>query len=398
MKHFDYVIAGAGIIGLTIAFELIKKKPDAKISIIEKENSVGKHASGRNSGVLHTGIYYPPDTLKSKFCKNGSEKMYQFAIENNIDVKRNGKVIVATSEAQKNNLKHLLYNAESNNISAVSLDPEEISKIEPNAFAAFGGIFCKDTAVINSQQTLDVLVKELLKRKITFFMGSEVENIEQTSKTIDLNNTQIGYGHFINATGAYADNIYKLFNTSSKYKLIPFKGIYFKLKKEYSNLVNGSIYPVPDAALPFLGIHFTKNIFDEVYVGPTAIPALGRENYGFFQGLNLVEMISIFGNLSLLYLKDQQNFRNLVHQEMPHLTTFGVINSARKLLNGLQYKCLEKTPKVGIRPQLVNVKEKKLEMDFIIENDENSTHILNSISPAWTSSFAVAEHIVNILD
>ena len=107
MKHFDYVIAGAGIIGLTIAFELIKK-PDAKISIIEKENSVGKHASGRNSGVLHTGIYYPPDTLKSKFCKNGSEKMYQFAIENNIDVKRNGKVIVATSEAQKNNLKHLL--------------------------------------------------------------------------------------------------------------------------------------------------------------------------------------------------------------------------------------------------------------------------------------------------
>ncbi|KZW98835.1 hypothetical protein JL49_20810 [Pseudoalteromonas luteoviolacea] len=394
MEKFDFVIAGAGIIGLAVARELKIKSPALKIAILEKEPNLGVHASGRNSGVLHTGIYYPSDTLKAKFCKKGADALFQYAQENNISVRKDGKVVVARSAENAKGLEKLMANAQASGISAELMDEQQIKEIEPFAFAEFGGIYCKDTAVINSKEVLKVLEQELVQSGVEFKFNTSVVAADSVNSIVKTSQGELAYGHFINAAGSFSDGVAKHFGVGDDYKLIPFKGLYYKLKDQYAHKVNGSIYPVPDPALPFLGIHFTRVISGDVYVGPTAIPALGRENYGLFEGLSISESMSILMNLTKLYFENVQNFRNLVHKELPHLFDSGFIKSAASLVDGLDPSWIEKTPKVGIRPQLINLAKNKLEMDFLVEHGTRSTHVLNSISPAFTSSFSVAEHLV----
>ena len=198
-----------------------------------------------------------------------------------------------------------------------------------------------------------------------------------------------------NCAGANADRVAKLFNRGLAYTMIPFKGIYYKLRPESNYLLNSSIYPVPDINLPFLGVHLTKVIGGDVYVGPTAIPAFGRENYGIIKGVELSEGVNIGSELINMYLHNQHNFRFLVHTEVRKYFKPWFIKSAQKLMAGLKKEDLVLSNKVGIRPQLVNVKTKSIEMDYIIEQTEKSTHILNSISPAFTSSFAFSKWIVD---
>ena len=391
----DYLIIGAGIIGLTVAREIKLRSPNASIVILEKEPSLGLHASGRNSGVLHTGIYYPPGTLKAELCKKGADALFTYAQEHGISVRKDGKIIVATSEENAKGLEKLLANAKANQISAEVLQSADIRRIEPHACAEFGGIYCKDTAVIDSHQVLESLKNELSAQGVQIACNQQLLNIDDTQHEARTSNNIYGYGFLINAAGAYADSVAKLAQVGLQYKLIPFKGIYYKLAPEYSDRVRASIYPVPNPALPFLGIHFTRVISGDVYIGPTAIPALGRENYGLIQGARPLEAISIFMQLTKLYLKDTQNFRNLVNAEIPHLTQGGFLASARRLVDQLEPEWIMPTPKVGIRPQLLNTQETRLEMDFLVERGTNSLHVLNSISPAFTSSFAVAEYIVD---
>lgn len=395
MKRCDYLIIGAGIVGLTIAREIKLRSPTAKIVLLEKEPRLGVHASGRNSGVLHTGIYYPPGTLKARFCKEGADALFAYAIERDIPVRKDGKLIVATSEENAKGLDKLLANAKISGICAVKVGKEEMREVEPHACAEFGGIYCKDTAVIDSPKVLESLWNELGSQGVQIEFNQTLASIDEEKCEARTQNNIYNFGFFINAAGAQADSVAKLAKVGLHYKLIPFKGTYYKLAPEYAHRVRASIYPVPDPELPFLGIHFTRVISGDVYIGPTAIPALGRENYGLIQGIRLLELPDIFFQLSKLYLKDTQNFRNLVHSEIPHYTRSGFIKSARRLVDILEPEWMEKTPKVGIRPQLLNTRESRLEMDFLIERGTKSLHVLNSISPAFTSSFAVAKHIVD---
>lgn len=394
-KNSDYLIVGAGIVGLTIAREIKARFPNAQIRIVEKENRLGVHASGRNSGVLHTGIYYPSGTLKAKLCKAGADEMFAYAQDRGIAVRRDGKVIVATSEENASGINQLLLNAAASKISAVRLSPQEILEIEPHACAEYGGIYCKDTAVIDSPQVLDVLRGELLAQDVLIECDQRVIHIDDVKKQVQTPKHVYGYNILINAAGSYADMVAKLVGVGQQYQLVPFKGLYYKLAPEAAGRVRGSIYPVPNPALPFLGIHFTRVISGDVYIGPTAIPALGRENYGILEGARLTEAFAIGIQLMRLYASNVQNFRGLVHAELPHYTKSGFMKSARKLVDQLESDWIKPTPKVGIRPQLINTREGRLEMDFIIENGRNSIHILNSISPAFTSSFAFAKMIVD---
>ncbi|MCO7223804.1 L-2-hydroxyglutarate oxidase [Pleionea sp. CnH1-48] len=395
---FDFVIVGAGIVGLTIARRILMLWPKVKVLILEKESSLGVHASGRNSGVLHTGIYYPAETLKAKFCRRGANALFNYAQENNIDVRKDGKVIVARSEDNARGLSKLMDNAKANGISAELLDEKCIRKIEPHAKSQWGGIYCKDTAVIDSVSVLHSLKKELSDRGVSIVLGEEVISIDDAVGKLTTNNHTYHYDQLINASGAFADKVAKMVGVGDEYKLVPFKGLYYKLSSEHAFRVKGSIYPVPDPELPFLGIHFTRVITGDVYIGPTAIPALGRENYSLLGGVSLGESASVLWHLSMLYMKNVQNFRRLVHKELPHLSKSGFLDSAALLIDELKPDWIEKTPKVGIRPQLINTKKNKLEMDFLLERGKKSLHVLNSISPAFTSSFAVADYIVNELD
>lgn len=396
MNSFDFVIVGGGVIGLTIAKELLQRTPHLKVAVLEKEKSIGKHASGRNSGVLHTGIYYPPNTMKARFCKDGAEKMFAYAQSKEIAVRRDGKVIVASSEKELTGLNLLMDNALSSNVSAELIDGKRILELEPLARSEFGGLYCEDTAVVDIHGVLQNLYKDIIALDGTLLFDQTVASISAKQKRVTtVSGKSYSYNYLINAAGSYADTVGKMLGFGMDYKLVPFKGLYYKLKKDYASRVNGSIYPVPDPNLPFLGIHFTKTIDNNTYLGPTAIPALGRENYEGLSGLELSEGVTILSRLAQLYLSNTQNFRALVHKEMPHLTERGFYSSAKKLVNELDADWVEKSPKVGIRPQLINVRKKCLEMDFLIEKDEHSLHVLNSISPAFTSSFAVAEYIIN---
>ena len=391
----DYLIVGAGIVGLTVASELKKRHPAARIVILEKEGDVGKHASGRNSGVMHSGVYYGSSTLKAKVCSAGAARMREFAAEHGIACNRSGKVIIATSERDLLTIERLLQNARENGVAAERLDEQGVKQIEPHASPYQAGIYSPDTAVIDSKAVVKKLRELLENDGVKFEFNAPLLVVDQTSKLITIPVGTYSYGYLYNCAGANADLIAKKFGMGLNYTLVPFKGIYYKLRPERNHLVRSNIYPVPDIDLPFLGVHLTRVINGDVYVGPTAIPAFGRENYGILKGMELGESLKIGSELISMYLENKQNFRLLVHTEVRKYLKPWFVASARKLMAELIPDDLVPCDKVGIRPQLVNIKTRALEMDYIVEKTRDTLHVLNAISPAFTSSLAFSEWIVD---
>jgi (S)-2-hydroxyglutarate dehydrogenase len=395
VTSYDFVIVGAGIVGLSVAKELAKRHPRSLIAILEKESDIGRHASGRNSGVMHSGVYYGSTTLKAKVCSLGAARMRAFADENGIACQKVGKVIIATSEKDLPTLEKLLINAKANGVKAERLDTEGIREIEPNASAHKAGIYCPDTAVIDSRAVIEKLREILEHLGVKFVFKAVINQVFPDKRSVHTSQGNFSYGFLYNCAGAGADLVAKMFGHAEDYTLVPFKGIYYKLKDSKKELVKGNIYPVPDIELPFLGVHLTRVISGDVYVGPTAIPALGRENYGLFEGIKLFEGYTIGRQLLSMYKGNRDNFRRLVHEEMRKYYKPYFVSAAKKLMNRIKASDLEASNKVGIRPQLINLKTRALEMDYIIEKDQHTLHVLNSISPAFTSSLAFCEWIVD---
>jgi L-2-hydroxyglutarate oxidase len=394
-KSVDYLIVGGGVVGLTVARELRKRHPAASIALLEKEATLGKHASGRNSGVLHSGIYYDSNTLKAKVCAEGARRMKAFAAEHGINCQHSGKVIVATSAQDLPVIERLLKSARDNGIRAELLDEQGIHRIEPHAGVYLQGIHCPDTAVIDSKAVLSKLRDLLTADGVDIFFNAPVTSIKVASRKVLTPAGEFNYGYLFNCAGASADKVAKHYGLGLDYTLVPFKGIYFKLRPERAHLVHANIYPVPDISQPFLGVHLTRVASGEVYAGPTAIPSLGRENYGILQGAQIGESLRIGFEIGRMYLANRQNFRRLVHTELGKYRKKNFFAAASKLMPELTYDDLVPTDKVGIRPQLINVRKKKLEMDYVIEKSPDSLHVLNAISPAFTSSLAFAEWIVD---
>lgn len=321
--------------------------------------------------------------------------MKEFSDEHSINYRKSGKVIIATSEADLLIIDKLLVNARNNNISVERLDEFDIRKIEPYSNPYQYGLYSPDTAVIDSYSVVEKLFSILQDKKVEFKLNSSLLKVNDQKNTILTSKEEISFGYLYSCAGANADRVAKLFKRGLDYTMIPFKGIYYKLDPRKNHLVNSNIYPTPDVNLPFLGVHLTKVINGDIYVGPTAIPAFGRENYGILKGLKLSEAAGISFELLNMYLKNVENFRSLVHSETRKYIKPWFLELAQRLVPSLQSEDLVSSNKVGIRPQLVNIKTKSIEMDYIIEKTENSTHVLNSISPAFTSSFSFAEFIIN---
>lgn len=393
-KTFDFVIVGAGIVGLTVAYELLKRQPRTHVAVLEKEDAPGRHASGRNSGVIHCGIYYGSDTLKAKVCANGARRMIEFAKAEGIAVNQCGKVILATSEDQLPTVNKLMSNAKDNNIPAERIGHQQLRELEPYAAASPAAIYCPTTAVIDSAAVLKRLREKLEQQGVVFFFNCAVTG-QQGKGQLQSTLGTISYGYLINCAGAYADTVAKGFGLAQEYALVPFKGIYWKLSSAANPKVRANIYPVPDISMPFLGVHLTRVIDGNVYVGPTAIPAFGRENYGIVRGINLAESLEIGYQLAGMYLRNESNFRKLARVELGKYSKKNFLVAAQKLMPSLKMEDMIPTAKAGIRPQLVNIKTRKLEMDYILVKTDNSLHVLNAISPAFTSSLAFAELIVS---
>ncbi|MBF0563666.1 MAG: L-2-hydroxyglutarate oxidase [Nitrospirae bacterium] len=362
------------------------------ITIIEKEETVGQHASGRNSGVLHAGIYYSPDSLKAKFCLQGNLLMKQYCREKGIRVFESGKVIVAQNAEEAATLKELYDRAVKNGARVDLIDENRLREIEPNTKSHGMALYSHDTAVVDPMEILHSLIDTITASKgvtiswSTSFAGLAGSNVARTSKGT------IAFEKFINTAGAYCDKVAHAFGVGHEYKLIPFKGIYRKLRKEKAEMVRGNIYPVPNIRNPFLGIHFTKKVNGDVYIGPTAIPALGRENYGIVSGMDF-EAFDILAREAALFFTNRK-FRDVALAEPRKYVFKYFFDDAKRLVNQLEPSDVVSSNKVGIRPQLVDWKRKELVMDFLVIEDGASIHVLNAISPAFTSSMHFAKYIV----
>lgn len=375
---YDYIIVGSGIIGMTIAYELNQQNKDLKIALIDKEGDVAKHASGRNSGVLHTGFYYSANSLKAKFTVDGNKLMEEFCNTNAISVKSTQKIVVAKDEKELEGIYALQKRAETNGVETKIIS-EEVYKIDPNIKTYKKALFSPNTASVDPKEVCYRLRDVLKERGVKFYFNTSYYDCD------------IKYNYLINSAGAYADKIAQQFGLAKNYTLLPFKGIYLKYMTNKTD-IKTNIYPVPNLANPFLGVHYTITSDGSIKIGPTAIPAFWRENYQGFDNFNLKEMIEILYYETKLFILNSFNFRNLAIEEMKNYSSKVFIQKAKDMVKdiGNDFKPIS----AGIRAQLLNTKTNELVQDFVVEHGKNSTHILNAVSPAFTCSFAFAKHVV----
>jgi len=380
IKQYNYLIVGAGIIGMTIAYKLKEKNPHVTIAIIDKEDGVAFHASGRNSGVLHAGFYYSEDSLKAKFTLDGNKKMRQFCKENNIFVNDTKKIVVVKDKNELDGLYELQKRAEINGVETSIIDEERVKEIDSNIKTYKKALYSPNTASVNPKEVCFKLQNILEQRGVSFYFNMTFEESE------------IEYNYLINSAGAYADKIAKKFGLAKDYTLLPFKGIYLKYT-ENKDAIKTNIYPVPNLKNPFLGVHYTVTVDGDIKIGPTAIPAFWRENYKGFDNFNFFEMIEILYYEGKLFILNSFNFRKLALSEIRNYNRSVFIQKAQSMVYkiGKNFKLIP----AGIRAQLLNTETNELVQDFIIEHSSNSTHILNAVSPAFTCSFAFAEYVVN---
>jgi len=371
------LIVGAGIIGMTMAYEWREKNPQDEIVIIDKEAHEAFHASGKNSGILHAGFYYTADSLKAKLTARGNKLMKEFCYKHNIKVNETGKLVVAKNEDEVETLFELEKRSKSNNAGAYIISQKEAEKIDPNVKTYKYALYSPNTASVNPREICRVLKEDLENKGVKFIFNMPFEKYNKS------------YDFLINAAGLYADKIAHQFNIGLDYTMIPFKGLYLKYLGE--DKIKTQIYPVPNIKNPFLGVHFTLMSDNTIKIGPTAIPAFWRENYAGFSRFRLDEFLEILGIEIKMFFKHKW-FRDLAFYELKYYIPKNLINEAKKLVKRLRGNFKVYPP--GIRAQLVNLKTDELIMDFLVEKKENQIHILNAVSPAFTASFAFAKYVL----
>ena len=398
-KNFDVLIIGGGMVGLSIAHQLKIRNLYSNIAIIEKESEIGLHSSGRNSGVLHAGIYYEPNSLKAKVCVSGSQRLKEWVTYHKLNINKCGKIIVPQAYELDDQIDNLLKRGISNGAKVEVIDQKTLTSIIPEASSATGrALWSPETSVVNPKEVIKKLESILREWGVNFFLEESNWKLNLNKREILLkDSSHINYGNCINCSGLNADIIAKKFGVGNEYKMIPFKGIYWNLKKESNLKIKTNLYPVPDINMPFLGVHFTPNCnpYNEVTIGPTATPALGRENY---YGIENFEPINTIKNLSFMsrqYLENKNGIRKYVNEQMFLSIPYLFLKSAQKLIPSLKKEDIYPSKKVGIRPQLCNLINGKIEKDFICKEGPSSIHILNAISPAFTASFSFADLIID---
>ena len=399
-NNYDVVIIGGGIVGLTIAYLISEKNKKLKLLIIEKEKKIGSHSSGRNSGVLHAGIYYKPETLKAKVSVKGAKVLKEWCHEESLPVLSCGKVISPQLEELDPQLDLLLERGKKNGAKVELIDIKEFYRLVPDGRTSTGrALWSPNTCVVKPYLVLQRLKEILEERGVNFSLNSNIINFSINQKCLTLKRENIFedkfYGHLFNCSGLQADRIAKKFNLAKNLSILPFKGIYWSLKDDAPFNFKTNLYPVPNLNVPFLGVHVTPSPDGEVTLGPTAIPAFGRENYRGISNFEPLMSIDFMSVLISQFLLNKGGFRQYaLDQALQGLKPI-FLNSARLLIPKIESKHLELSSKVGIRAQLFNQKKKTLVDDFYLETNSSSTHVLNAISPAFTASFALAEVILN---
>ena len=393
-KKNKLIVCGGGIIGITIAREAALSKKFSEIILLEKDENLGTHSTTRNSGVIHAGFYYSPESRKAKFVVL-NKLLREYCIKNNIQTKRCGKVVVTRNQKEEEMLFELFNRGRMNGCDLDIFKKEKLSEFEPLALTYKNFLWSPNTWSISPHELLECLIKECKSLNVNFITGEKVITAENDYIKTSKNNT-FYFDFLVNACGGYSIELAKIFGIETNYKLLPFKGLYLKSSQKFKKFER-HIYPVPDMKQPFLGIHTTITSEDYLKLGPTAIPVLSPENYSLFEGLNFSLSKEILLLQFNLLANNEFGFRDLAFREIQYLIKNNILKKASELTSENLKNINFKWHSPGIRAQLFNKKTKRLENDFVLINKGNTFHILNSISPAWTCSFINAREMISII-
>lgn len=395
MTDFDLAVIGGGIVGLSTAMQMTERFPGISVAVLEKEPALARHQTGRNSGVIHAGVYYQPGSLKAEFCREGVEATTRFCCERGIAYEQCGKLLVATDEAELPRMEALYERARANGIDIERLDKVEVARREPR-IRGLGGLFVKTTGIVDYAQVAKAMASVVSERGGAILTSSEVVHIEETPSgvTLEAGKDRIQARQVIAAAGLQADRIARLCGVDVDFRIVPFRGEYYRLGSDKDQIVNHLIYPIPDPALPFLGVHLTRMIGGYVTVGPNAVLAFAREGYGF-------------GTVSLRDLREMAAFRGFRRVIRENLKS-GALEMANSLLKSRYLAlCRRYCPELelsdlspyrsGVRAQAV-LADGTMVHDFLIGETERTIHVLNAPSPAATSSIPIGRHITRLAE
>ncbi len=391
-ERADVVVVGAGILGLAVARELLLRKPGLELVVLEKEEAIALHQTGHNSGVIHSGIYYAPGSLKAKLCAEGRELLFAYCDERGIEYKRCGKVIVATTPAEVPRLEELQRRALANGVEIEEIGPERLAELEPHV-AGVRSLHAPATCIVDFRHVARSLADDVRSAEGDLRTGQEVTGLraDDGATVVETAEERFRARAVVTCAGLYSDRLAVMTGAPESPKIVPFRGSYHSLRPEARSLVHGLVYPVPDPAFPFLGVHFTKQISGEVLVGPNAVLAFAREGYRL-RDVRFSELRETLGYRGFRALA-RRYWRAGVREMAGELSKRRLVADLRKLVPELRLHDVLPGPS-GVRAQAL-FEDGQLLDDFWFDEAESITHVRNAPSPGATSSLAIARMIVD---
>ncbi|EKO3493579.1 L-2-hydroxyglutarate oxidase [Vibrio fluvialis] len=392
--HFDYVIVGGGIVGVSTAWQLKQQYPDKSILLVEKEAGFSRHQTGHNSGVIHAGVYYAPGSLKADFCKRGVERTLSFCAKHDIPVENCGKLLVATNEVEFERMQALFERCLQNELDVELLDAAQLKLAEPN-ITGLGAIYVKATSIVNYRLVTEKMAEEFKALGGEVCLSTEVVGLNETDQEISVQCRYKGspitfHSQFlVSCSGLMADRMTKMLGLATDFQIIPYRGEYYRLAPKHNQVVKHLIYPIPDPELPFLGVHLTRMIDGSVTVGPNAVQGFKREGYGRvnISVRDVWEMLSFSG----FWKVTAKNLKTGLVEMKNSLWKPGYLQLVRKYCPSIELADLQPYP-AGIRAQAV-LSDGTLVHDFLFAESPRSLHVCNAPSPAATSAMPIGEYI-----
>ncbi len=393
---YDFAIIGGGIVGTSTAWQLRKRYPDSKIVLLEKEDRLARHQTGHNSGVIHAGIYYQPGSLKARFCKAGVDATIGFCETNGIAYEQCGKLLVATSDVEHERMLALFERAKINGLDVELLDEAGLRRLEPNV-SGIGAILVRTTGIVDYAE-VTARMAELFQDsggevRTNARVTSLVENPESIMISID-EGEPVETRYLVACAGLMADRVTRMLDIDIDFEIIPYRGEYYQLPADKNDIVRHLIYPIPDPALPFLGVHLTRMIDGSVTVGPNAVQGWKREGYGAIN-VSITDVVQMLGYAGF-WRATRQNLWTGIRETWNSWYKPGYLEQVRKYCPSIELGDLGDYP-AGIRAQAVR-RDGSMVDDFLFAQTPRSLHVCNAPSPAATSAIPIGHHICDKVD
>ena len=391
---YDVAIVGGGIVGLATAYRLLEAYPEKRTIVLEKEPTIAAHQTGRNSGVIHSGVYYKPGSLKAENCREGKRALIEFCEKHGVAYEMCGKVIVAVEEAERPGLHRIYERGQQNNVACKLIGRERLHEFEPYT-AGIEAIHVPEAGIVDYKGVCTRFADLLQEAGHEVRTRTEVRamHTQNGSVTLETNGPDVQARYVINCAGLYSDRVAAMSGQEPSVQILPFRGEYFKLRPEAEHLCRTLIYPVPDPAFPFLGVHFTKMVLGGVECGPNAVLAFAREGYNF-SDVNLAELAETLSYPGFVRLA-AKHWKTGLGEMWRSLSKRAFVRSLQRLIPAVREEDLEKVP-AGVRAQAVTP-DGNLVDDFLIEETERVVNVCNAASPAATASLNVGRLIAERL-